>query len=378
MIRFRASPRLLAVLVVSLLFALGVSAAATPTPTRAVKHATGPITAVAMDGPRVVYSTDGNGIYVWNVQTGATVRVAKAHPTDFPLIQEVAIAGQRLAWISRDVVGNSMETNENLYTASLHGTVTRKLAHAYRDWGPAGQDPWTITSWQWNGDWISGLDGSGSLIAVSRWTTTPNPNALTETISNPRLSLVSPSGLLRPIAAGEQSIVSASVDGGRIAVLRSDGSVGFYSPTGVLLKVIRPSPAREIAAGGGTLVVLTKAKSLEVYDSRTGALRHRWPVPTRARVQNAGHLKVYGRIALYSVDPTQYERNLVLLDVRTGQRIVLPRQPRSAWDDACVGRLGLVYADNSYKNYGKFRPSGELVFLSTARVLRSIAHGHLM
>jgi hypothetical protein len=372
-------PLLLAVLLLAGVASLGSADAVGQSggiPTRALKHATGPITALVMDGPRVVFSTDGNGVYLWNVQTG-TARVVKAPAASaFPLVQEVAIAGQRVAWITRRVAGNSMETDEDLYTTSIYGTAGRALAHAYRDWGPAGPDQ--TTSWQWDGDWISGLAGSGSLIAVSRWTTTPNENATVETISSARLNVISAkAGRLQPIAAGEQSIVSHSVDSGRIVVLRSDGSVGFYSAAGALLKVITPSSAREIAAGGGTLVVLTKTKTLEAYNSRTGKLEHKWPVQTRAPALQGGHLQAYGRLALYSVDPTHYSRDLRIVDLTTGKSITLATRPRSASNDASVGRLGVVYALNNYKSYGGYHPSGTLVFLSRARILTDISKGQL-
>jgi hypothetical protein len=87
-----------------------------------------------MDGPRVVYSTDGNGVYVWNVQSGATVMVRMPSPSNLPLIGQVAIAGQRVAWNTDDVAGNSMETNEDLFTASIGKAGKRKLAHAFRRW----------------------------------------------------------------------------------------------------------------------------------------------------------------------------------------------------------------------------------------------------
>ncbi len=91
----------------------------------------------------------------------------------------------------------------------------------------------------------------------------------------------------------------------------------------------------------------------------------------------AGHLQAYGRIALYSVDPRYSSRNLRILDLKTGRSFALPTRARSAWNDASVGPLGLVYAVNSYKAWGKHRPSGVLVLLSTARVLADISRGHL-
>ena len=102
-------PLLLAVLLLAGVASLGSADAIDESggiPTRALKHATGPITALVMDGPRVVFSTDGKRVYLWNVQTG-TARIVKAPAASaFPLVQEVAIAGQRVAWITRRVAGN--------------------------------------------------------------------------------------------------------------------------------------------------------------------------------------------------------------------------------------------------------------------------------
>lgn len=360
-------------LAVPLVLVLAVSAAAGSTPSRTLKHASGPITTVAMNGERVAYSTDGNGVYVWNVRSGASSRVEDGSASYYPLIPEVAIAGKRVAWITRTVDGNREETNQDLYTSSLSGVGTKKLAHAYRV-HEFGQDELQ----RWEGDWIGGLAGSGKLLAVSQWATKPNPGGPTfETISDGRLSLITATGGLRQIASGEQAVVSSSADAGRVAVLRSDGSVGIFSATGRQLKEITPSSAQEIAMGGGRLVVLTETKTLEVYNAETGARQHTWPIKIRHSYQHAGHLQAYGRIAVFSVWPIYGGRDLRILDLKTGRSITLPSQPRSAWDDACVGSLGLVYAVNSYKAYGGHHASGTLVFLSTARALTGIAKGHL-
>jgi hypothetical protein len=34
-----------------------------------------PVAAVAMDGARVAYVSDDNGVHVWNIQTGAVVQL---------------------------------------------------------------------------------------------------------------------------------------------------------------------------------------------------------------------------------------------------------------------------------------------------------------
>jgi hypothetical protein len=223
------------------------------------------------------------------------------------------------------------------------------------------------------GEWIGGLVGSGKLLAVSTWTASPSAGGA-ETISNASLSQIGlASGQLQPIAVGESAIASRSADAGQVAVLRPVGTVGIYSAAGALLREITPSSATEIAMGGGRLVVLTKTKTLEVYNSRTGVFEHRWSIKTRRNNLQVGHLQAYGRIALFSVNPRMASRNLRILDLKTGKSLFLPRRPRSAWNDASVGPLGVVYAINDYRAYGGHHPSGTLVFLSTARVLSDIS-----
>ena len=359
--------------VLSVLLIAVLPVGATKKPTRKLVHASGPITALAMDGPRVVYSTDSNGVYVWNLRSGVRSRVADTSPSYYPLIGQVAIAGQRVAWIKRTVEGNSEETNEDLYTASSSGRGAKELAHAYRvhEFGLDGLK-------RWDGDWIGGLAGSGKLLVVSRWTTRPTPGGPSfEEIVSGSLSIISPAGgRLHPLVTGVQSVVSSSVDAGRVAVLRHDGTVAIYSGAGALQRQITPSSAQEIAMGGGRLVVLTQTKRLEVYGPGNGKLVHSWPVKTKAAPAQLGHLQVYGRIALVSIGRSS-RRSVRILDLRTGTWIPLPQHPRSFWNDATVGSLGIVYAANSYKNYGGRHPSGTLVFLSTARVLAAIARGHL-
>jgi hypothetical protein len=356
-------------LALPLMLVLAVSSAATSTPPRTLKHASGPITALAIDGARVAYSTDGNGVYVWNVQSGVTVRVRIPSQSDFPRIGQVAIAGRRVVWITDDVAGNSMETNENLVTTALGRSGTRTLGHAFRYFD--------LDLGQWRGDWISGLVGSGKLLAVSSWTTTPNAGTRTELISNASLSRIDlTNGQLQPIASGEPAVVSRSVDAGQVAVLRSSGTVGIYSAAGVLLRELTPSPALEIALTCGRLVVLTKSQRLEVYNALTGVLEHRWVIKTK-HYYVLGNLRTYGRLALFGVGVGRLPRSMRIFDLKTGRSVALPWRDRSAWTDAAVGPFGVVYAVNDYRAYYPHQPNGTLVFLSTTRVIKAIAQGHL-
>ena len=101
---------------------------------------------------------------------------------------EFAIAGRRLAWITRSVVGNSQQTTESLFTGSV-GTRGRLLAsgrHYLADW----------ENHVWYGRWIAGTVGSGSTLAVSTWWSRSDGTCTAQ-----RLSLVTPTGL-RQIATG--------------------------------------------------------------------------------------------------------------------------------------------------------------------------------
>jgi hypothetical protein len=355
-------------LAVPLVLMLAVSAAASTPPSGKVKWTNAGIESVAMDGSRVAYSTELNGVYSWDVRSGRSVRLARPSSSTWPLVHELAIAGQRVAWIARDVAGNSQETNEDLYTASVTWAGLKKLGHAYHALDFIEPQP-TQGVWLWRGDWITGLVGSGKVLAVSRWTTTPDQQGET-TISNPRLSLISPSGRLRPIASGEPSIVSRSVDGGRVAVLRPQDRVGIYSAAGTLLRELNPPTAREIALSGDNLVVLTETSTLSVYNWRSGRLVHRWRVPS---ARNGVFLEdVSANTAVYSV--YSHGRNLHLLQLSTGKDLLLVKGPGLADRGGRGAQLeapGLVYAVD------KVGAGGKLVFVPMARVLAAVSKGHV-
>ena len=91
-----------------------------------VKQAPSRIWTLAMDGSRVAY-TSGGKIRVWNTATGATSVVGGRYgsPKNSALVDntasELAIAGNRVAWIKRRFIGNT-EASEKLYTATLGGS----------------------------------------------------------------------------------------------------------------------------------------------------------------------------------------------------------------------------------------------------------------
>jgi hypothetical protein len=343
------------------------AATATPPPTQ-TKQTVSPVVTMAMDGARVAYAAGGK-VYVWNLATGATTVVRGSYSK---YSGELAIAGTRVAWVTRYVVGNSYQTTERLYTAPVGGTA-KLLRSTHRSAG--SQDG------EWYGGWIAGAVGSGKVLAVSTWWS----RGLVCTAQ--RLSLVTPIGL-KQIVTGPGAIRAASADAGRIAVLRNPEAwpyygaptpaptVGIYTSAGRLLREITPSSAEEVALSGDRLVVLTEQKTLEVYAWRSGKLVHTWPVARTSRRLEAGHLSVYGNLATYSVDPRQaWTRAVHVLQLTTGKDVVIAHARGSGYynRDAALGPRGLVYIVKYYEHNRIGQPQhGKLVFVPTARLLAAL------
>jgi len=370
-----------AFLAVPLLLALTVPAASGKTPAPRTLR-TPVIWAMAMDGPRVAYNSEGNDnkIFVWNVLTGQRTLVSgsgtvRAAPVGGNRITGLAVAGKRVAWIAASA-GNS-ERDETLFTASLPTPKERKLAGAvrfvYEDY-PAG--PRFVY-----GDWMHGLVGSGSTLAVSRWST--GDGGLT--LAGGGLDLITASGLRR-IVTGPSGIVAADSDAGRIAVLHQSGAFGdsfiykpsdvaIYSTSGRLLKRFKPAgidlngstQMAELALQGDDLAVLTTQARLELFNWRTGALLHTYRVPGAA-----GQLDVQGQVATYIVAPVGKRQSIHVLGLRSGKDAVFPSKvsPLGVVDVAIEGP-GFAYGFNLGNGHG------ELDFVPMSRVLAAVSKGHV-
>jgi hypothetical protein len=379
----------LATLLLALIVASAQPAGAKPQLGK-VKQTAMSVTALAMDGPRVAYMLASRRVGVWNVVTGATSVVKGDYPSkgrNFGYgTGEVAIAGKQVALITRFEIGNTLQTQERLYTASLGGSARQlgKLTNHSSD----GGDCTVPGSGYADGNWLGGLVGSAKALAVSSW------KANDATTSGERLSLIRPTGL-RTIATGPGAIVSQSADRGHIAVLRSTDAwpayqgpaqqgtplVGVYSTAGTLVREIAfdvplpnpcgdPSTHIRIALSGNQLVVLrldvpqagSLTATVEVYDWTTDALVHTWPLALSHVGPIADRLSVSGRIAI-----VQGAFRLRMLDLATGQETtVAASRPNSP---AIIGSRGLVYALNRIK---ESRP-GKLVFVPTAKLLAALS-----
>ena len=326
---------------------LSLPAEGAPGPAVKIKNTKDWIEALAMDGSWLAYDVRGstacNKLFAWNVQTGAGAVVSGKATCDADGtstgagVREIAIAGPRIAWIVNQ--GGNTESDDYLYTASLPKPKEKLLAGGVRtgdiDGGLAG-------------DGIGGLVGGGDRLAVNRWTTDAH-NAFTKG------SLVRIGGGLTTIATGTATLKASSLDLHRVAVLRADGKVALYdTEKGAVLLEVAPTSAREVTLRKDNLIVLTKARTLEIYDSHSGALRKTWPV-----VPGAAQLDVHSGIAVYAVG-----RKVHALRLSDGKDIVLATAPR-----AIVGLEielpGIVYAYNTVKG---IKDVGNLAFVPLSKV----------
>jgi hypothetical protein len=342
--------------------ALVASAAGTTAPHgKQVRHLQLSVEALAVDGTRVAYdlsprsgpATAANRVLVWNVRTGKTIKVsgkktAVADNTGTGAgVFQLAIAGSRVAWLVNE--GGNLEGSDYLFTSSVTHPKERQVASALRsgDNCPGRQAAGCA------GAWLGGLVGSGNVIALNRWTT----DSQGEMTSGGLYDLDGTQ--TKSIATGADTVSAVSADGGREAVLRSDGSVAVYSATGSAQATVNPPSALAVALSGKNLVVVSKGRQLELYDSHTGSLQKTLSLHGKGP-QN---LDAQGNIATYTSGSSVRAVNLSSGKDRTvgtlGSRIAFAR----------IGSVGLAYAANGVRaSFGK----GTLVFEPLVRIKAAV------
>jgi hypothetical protein len=338
-----------------------------------VRHLQAPIEALALDGSRIAYdvgstTTGGkNKVLVWNVHTGWTRKVsgpktaaADSTSTGSGVLQ-VALAGSRVAWLVNE--GGNLEGDDYLFTSSTTKSKERQVATETRtgdacSGGPSEANPGCA------GTWLGGVVGAGKLIAVNRWTTDSGG-----AVSGGGLYVLDGSKL-KQIATGADTVKASAVDGGRVAVLRSDGKIGLYSSSGTPLRTVSPSNAVQIALSGHELVVLTSTRSIDLYDTRTGSLQKTLPVHGQAK-RMPGNLDVQGEVAIYTMNtlhasPAQGVVRAVNLS--SGADHIVGKL-RGTVTEAQIDKAGLAYAGNGYgSSYGK----GTVVFKPFERIAAAV------
>jgi hypothetical protein len=330
--------------------------------TRLQKNTPNLVKSLAMDGPRIAYDVASsypgkrcNGVYVWNVANGATARVSGAGScgnegsSTGAGVREVAVAGPRVAWIVNE--GGNTYHKDYLYSAALPRPKEHLLASAYRE----GEGEGTLTCGQPHptsvGKWIGCLVGARTVLMVNRWSTGNSGR-----ITSARLDSIGKR--LREITSGTGSMDALSTDGGQVAVVRRHGTVALYSARdGSLLRVVSTSAA-EAAVGGNDLVVLTSTGELEVRNSHSGGLLHKWPLAAGARF-----LDVCRGLASYAA-PLHggYGAHAVhVIRLSSGEDRIVARHPY-AW--TTVGDVQLEPAGLAYDvSVGRASDRGAVVFL---------------
>ena len=312
-----------------------------------VKNTKGWIEALAMDGTRVAYAVEGGAgctkVFSWDVSTGAGAVVsgqatcAADSTSTGGGVTQIAVAGNRIAWTVN--LGGNTESSDSLYTATLPAPKEQLLVTTVRK----GDIDGTLT-----GGWIGGLVGGVDRIAVNRWTTDAAGTVAAGTLQRVGTKLTT-------VAAGLPTLHAESLDQRRVAVLRADGKVALYAAdTGNVLLTVTPSSARQVVLRKDYIVVLTRTKTIEIFNSRTGAPVRSWPVAA-----GAGELDVHSGVAVYAVGRSVYV--LRLTDGATGVIATAPRAVESLQIEA----PGIVYAYNTVKGISDV---GNLAFVPLAKV----------
>lgn len=224
---------------------------------------TTPITAMAMDGPRVAFAvSDPQGscdqVQFWNIPWHYVSKLTRTSgPTCLPKhapggITDVAVAGSRAIWTTR------------------YGGTTRVLAASI-----IKCEEWVVARPLGDLRGTTRLAGDGNILAY----------ALTGTGTRSARSSV---GVVPRFWRGEQiasptdGTVAVSVDSARVAALRENGTVSILTRGGALVTRVQVGDARAISLRRNTLAVLADGR-LDVYSTTNGRRVQTWPVGAEAR-----------------------------------------------------------------------------------------------
>ena len=346
---------------------LVASAAGTTAASRArvVRHLHVPVAALAIQGSRIAYDAAAryapnpratNKVLVWDLRTRKTVKVsgrktAAADTTSTGAgVFQLALAGARVAWLVNE--GGNLEGDDYLFTSSTVKPKEHRVASEIR----TGTFCPGRSAGSCAGQWLGGVVGSGNLIIANRWTTDA-----TGAVTAGELDVLSGSRLKR-VATGANTIQAVAADGGRVAVLHSNGSVALYSMTGKPLTTVNTPNAEAVALKGKSLLVGTTTEQLELYNARTGSLRKTFSARSSRQPRN---LDVQGNIAIYTTGSAGV---LHAVNLSTRKDVVIA-EPRGGVLLAHIDGAGLVYAGNGFgTHYGR----GTIVFLPFAQVTAAV------
>lgn len=250
----------------------------------------GRITAISMDGPRVALAVrDRFGrcdhVLFWNVVWHYVTRLTRASgPTCLPThapggITNVAIAGSRALW------------------TTSYGGETRVLAASITDC-----QEWVVARPR-GGERVAGLAGDGITLAYA---VRGLPGTARETAS---VGVVPKHWRGFEIRRSTTQVAAISANRDRVAVLYESGVARIVTRRGRSVGAIRVGEARAVSLRPGTLAVLTRHATLDIYSTASRKRIHSWRVPT-----GATSLDVHYRIALLTAG-----RDVFVVNIDTGR-----------------------------------------------------------
>jgi hypothetical protein len=315
---------------VLLLLALASTAqAAAPARTLTVP---GKLTALALDGTRVAYGVEPNGVgcravWVWDVARGTRTKASGKATCAIPRtstgrgLAEVAVSGPNVAWIVQ--TGGNSEQSETLFVHTKTAAEQR-VAQSYRTGDVSG-----ALSGTWLGHLVSGANG----IFFNAWTTSVAAGrqdvgaAVADRIVGTRPV---------PTIRGPHTLALRSASPGRLAALGDDGSVHVFRGTSEVPSASGTQTVRALALDGARLVTLYRPATLEVRsaDDLRGAPIASFSAPPGAVTA----LAAARGIAVFAIGRVLYAESET-----TGKTAVLARSTR-AWQFVALDSSLLVYA----------------------------------
>jgi hypothetical protein len=327
----------------------------------------GPIETLALDGSRVAFSKQvgrPNGVLVWNLRTGKMTRVG-GRQTGIGLAGPLAIAGSRLAWLSK--TGGNTFAGEYLFTSSVARPKQQRVASAIREGVACGAGAGGTNACA--GNWLGGVVAAGNRILVNRWTTNH-----TESITRGGLYALNGTRF-KPVATGAGTVEAVAADPKRVAVLHPDGTIGLYSTTGTSLFSITPrAEAEEVAISGRDLVVLERHGKLALYDAHTGSLRRTFTLCGNPDLLSGRAFAVQRNIAVYST-PTHLSNGGAAVS-ESAIRTLNLASGKDRTVDSLAGQITLARIDSFglvYANAGNGWGRNEVVFVPFNQVAAAVS-----
>jgi len=303
--------------------ALALAAAGGARAGGAVPALPGEVHDFAADGPRVVMRTYDLGLVrscddalVWNVRTGAVVRLTRrCFPTDeSSAYVGLGIGGGRLAWVNYSY-GNNLYCNGPFTT-----TVARRRPV---DLGVCDPNAGDNMQFEFAGD--------GDLLVVVSFV-----RCFVECDGPPGDYDVSigrvEAGRIHPVLAAHDLRTLAGVDAGRIAVLDAGGHVLVVDRRGRTVNELQVPAAAEEARLSGPAVVVRVGRYVESYELSSGERTARRRIAARASLTD-----VHAGLAAYVT-----VREVHVLRLADGRDRVVARAENVV--DAEIERLGLAWA----------------------------------